>query len=77
MKKMHTDKSVGALDPHQVVRWHEGPKYFGYKLTQQDEKIKLGEIPAPLRLSDSGKAKGWFGSQIIEHQQRLLKRAGR
>lgn len=57
------------LDPNQIVRMSEGRKYFGYKHTQLDEKIKTGEIPAPIPLSDSGRAKGWLGHQIIEHQR--------
>lgn len=67
---------IAELDPNQIVRWSEGSKYFGYKHTQLDEKIKSGEIPAPFSLSDSGRAKGWTGRQIIEHQQRLLARKG-
>lgn len=59
------------LEPRQIVRWHDGPRYFGYKLTQLAKKIKEGEIPAPFALSDSGRATGWFGSQIIEWQQRI------
>ena len=62
---------IKELDPNQIVRWSEGRKYFGYKHTQLDEKIKSGEIPAPFPLSNTGRAKGWTGRQIIEHQQRL------
>jgi predicted DNA-binding transcriptional regulator AlpA len=54
------------------VRWRDGPKFFGFKLTQQQEKIASGEIPPPIALSDSGRAKGWLGQQIIEHQQKRL-----
>jgi hypothetical protein len=57
------------LSPNEIVRWRDGPKFFGFKLTQQQEKIASGEIPPPIALSDSGRAKGWLGQQIIEHQQ--------
>jgi len=50
----------------------EGPKYFGYKHSQLDEKIRAGEIPAPFPLTDSGRAKGWIGRQIIEWQNARL-----
>ena len=60
------------LSPNEIVRWRDGPRYFGYKPTQLDEKIKSGEIPPPMALSDSGRARGWLGSQIIEHQQKRL-----
>jgi predicted DNA-binding transcriptional regulator AlpA len=65
-------EKIEELDPNQIVRMSEGPKYFGYKHTQLPEKIKSGEIPAPFLLSDTGRAKGWTGRQIIEHQRRLL-----
>jgi hypothetical protein len=66
---------VKELSPNEIVRWYEGPKYFGLKLTQLREKVEAGEIPPPMVLSDTGRAKGWFGSQIIEHHERLAKRA--
>jgi predicted DNA-binding transcriptional regulator AlpA len=67
------------LHPNEIVRWHDGPKYFGYKLTQQAERIKSGDIPKPFALSEAGRAKAWTGAMIIEHQQRqreLSKRKG-
>jgi predicted DNA-binding transcriptional regulator AlpA len=65
-------KQKGDLDPNQIVRMHEGRKYFGYGPTQIEEKINRGEIPAPMALSATGRAKGWTGQQIIDHQRRLL-----
>jgi predicted DNA-binding transcriptional regulator AlpA len=66
-----------TLDPHQIIRRREGRKYFGLGLTQIDEKIKKGEIPKPIALSDSGRATGWTGRQIIEHQARLVAAAAK
>jgi hypothetical protein len=43
------------LDPYQIICLSEGRKYFGYGPTQIDEKIKSGEIPAPIALSDTGR----------------------
>jgi predicted DNA-binding transcriptional regulator AlpA len=51
-------------------------KLFGYSDTVQDQKIKLGEIPPPIKLSPSGRAVGWFGRTIIEYQRKLLRQAG-
>jgi predicted DNA-binding transcriptional regulator AlpA len=65
-------EKIEELHPNQIVRMNEGPKFFGYKATQLPEKIKSGEIPAPFPLSDTGRAKGWTGRQIIEHQSRRL-----
>lgn len=62
------NQKLDELDPYQIVRFYEGAKYFGYKHSQLPEKIKSGEIPAPFPLSDSGRAKGWTGRQIIKWQ---------
>ena len=61
-----------TLDPNEIFRPKRAEKYFGFKHSQLDEKIKSGEIPAPFPLSESGRAVGWTGAQIIEHQRRRL-----
>jgi hypothetical protein len=58
------------LDPHEIVRKGNGKRYFGLGPTQLEEGIKKGEIPAPFDLTDSGRAKGWTGQQIIDHHAR-------
>ncbi len=63
------------LDPSQIVRKCDGEKYFGYKHTQLDDKIKTGEIPAPKPLSSGGRAVGWFGWQVNEHHRRIRQNA--
>ena len=65
-------QELKGLEPNQTIRQSEGEKYFGYRHTQLKEKIDAGEIPAPIPLSDSGRAKGWLGSQIIEHHQKRI-----
>jgi predicted DNA-binding transcriptional regulator AlpA len=65
------------LVPDEIYRPHEARHFFGYRPTQLDEKIKAGEIPAPLPLSDSGRAVGWLGSQIIEWQAKRVAAAKR
>jgi predicted DNA-binding transcriptional regulator AlpA len=61
-----------TLDPNEIFRPKRAEKYFGFKHSQIHEKVKSGELPAPIRLSASGSAVGWLGSQIIEfHQTRL------
>jgi hypothetical protein len=69
MKKHEDDLE---LDPNQIFRPREAAKYFGYKHTQLAEKIKNGEIDPPIPLSDSGRAVGFTGRQIIEHHRRRL-----
>lgn len=62
------------LHPNEIIRYSKGGKFFGYKSSQLDELIKSGEIPRPIPLSASGRAKGWTGQQIIDHQARLIER---
>ena len=61
-----------TLDPNQVFRPRDAQRYFGLKHTQIAEKVKRGEIPAPIRLSASGSAVGWLGSQLIEYHRHRL-----
>jgi predicted DNA-binding transcriptional regulator AlpA len=63
------------LEPNEIVRWSAGPKYFGLKRTALNEKIKSGEIPPPMPLSDNGRATGWLGRVIIEWQASRLAKA--
>ncbi len=65
----------GHLDPHQIVRRKDGPKYFGYKHAALEEKIRSGDIPMPITLSEKGRATGWTGQQIIDHQTKMLESA--
>lgn len=58
---------IEELDPNQIVRKGEGPKYFGLKSTALDDAIKAELIPAPFALTEGGRAKGWTGRQIIDH----------
>ena len=57
------------LCPDWFYRLVDATRYFGYSPTQLDEKIRTGQVPAPISLSDSGgRAKGWFGRQNIAWQ---------
>jgi predicted DNA-binding transcriptional regulator AlpA len=57
-----------ALHPDHFYRFCEGPHYFGYAPAQLLKKIQTGEIPRPVSLSDTGRARGWFGRSIIRWQ---------
>ena len=78
---MEKDNNNFGLDPGAFYRWSLGFKLFGLKHTQLSEAIKEGKLPPPFASVEGGKAKGWTGSQIIEHrrariaaaQQRALK----
>jgi predicted DNA-binding transcriptional regulator AlpA len=61
-----------TLDPNEIFRPARAMKYFGLRHSQIALKVKSGEIPAPIRLSSSGSAVGWLGSQIIAYHQTRL-----
>jgi predicted DNA-binding transcriptional regulator AlpA len=61
-----------TLDPNEIFRPKRAEKYFGLRHSQIALKVKAGEIPAPIRLSASGSAVGWLGSQLIEYHQHRL-----
>jgi len=66
-----SDDNFG-LDPGAVYRQHLGEKLFGLKHSQIAEAIKDGKIPAPVAAIAGGRAKIWYGYQIIEHRRAQL-----
>jgi predicted DNA-binding transcriptional regulator AlpA len=60
------------LSPLHIIRQKYGPQVFGYSKTQIEETIRTGEIPEPIPLSASGRARGWTGQQILDHRQRCI-----
>lgn len=64
------------IHPDWFYRLSEARKFFGYGPTTLDAKIKSGEIPAPVALSDTGRACGWFGRVILEWQAERKAKAG-
>jgi hypothetical protein len=67
----HQDDNFG-LDPGAFYRWSQGFKLFGLKHSQLSEAVNTGKLPPPAEAVEGGKAKGWFGSQIIEHRRARL-----
>jgi len=61
-----------TLDPNEIFRPARAKKYFGFGTSQLYLKVKTGEIPAPIKLSASGSAVGWLGSQLVEYHKRRL-----
>ena len=49
------DDLVLDLDPNEIIRREDGPKYFGLKRSQLDEQIKRGAIPRPFPLVEGGR----------------------
>jgi hypothetical protein len=63
------------LYPDRFYRLTDAHYYFGYSPTILTVKIKSGEIPPPVSLSDSGRAKGYFGRVILAWQAERQEKA--
>jgi hypothetical protein len=59
------------FDPLEIVRYHDGPKVFGFAESTLKEKIDAGKIPAPIPLSDDGRALGWTRAMIMGHHAKM------
>jgi hypothetical protein len=67
----------GRLMPDRFYRraYVVANRLLGYGSTQLNAKIAAGEIKPAVSLSRSGRAKGWFGSYLIERQAEVMKAA--
>ena len=59
-----------AMKIREIIRRPAVKRATGYGDTQLDELVRSGELPAPIRLSDGGRARGWFADEIAEYQER-------
>ncbi|MDF0521590.1 hypothetical protein P0R31_30550 [Bradyrhizobium yuanmingense] len=57
------------IHPDHFYRMVDGPAFYGYGPTVLAEKIETGEVPKPISLSESGRARGWFGRTILAWQR--------
>ena len=69
--------NLAELEPDQIIRKCDGPKYFGLKSTALDDAIDRGDIEPPMALTAGGRARGWTGRQIINHHRRRLAAAAK
>ena len=67
-KQLDHDDNFG-LDPGAFYRWSQGFDLFGLKPTQLSEAMNTGKLPPTTQSIEGGKAKGWFGFQIIGHRR--------
>jgi len=56
--------------PTRILRKPEVMKFAGMRHTQLNEHIAKGEFPAPIKLTDSGRAVGWLEHELIEWMER-------
>lgn len=72
-----TGSAPGAPRLDRLIRRADLPIYTGLHRTQIAAKIAAGEFPAPVPISDSGRAVAWLESELIEWQQRRIAARGR
>lgn len=56
----------------EIIRAADLHKYVGSKQTQAKELEDAGELPPPIVLSVSGRAKGWLKSDLQAWQARRI-----
>jgi len=60
---------------NRIYRRRDLTAVTGLKQSRIDELIRDGEFPAPIKLTDGGRATGWLESDLIEWQNnRIAKR---
>jgi prophage regulatory protein len=57
-----------------IIRERDVDAYCGLRRTRRAELIRRGEFPAPIRLSDGGRARGYLESELIAWQQKCIAR---
>jgi predicted DNA-binding transcriptional regulator AlpA len=62
-------KFLGPIDPGRIYRYADGEALYGLKHSQLAEAINKGLIPRPFKLIEGGRASGWTGAQVLEHQR--------
>jgi hypothetical protein len=70
---------AGTIHPDFFYRKHsaEARAVIGYGPSQLEEKIRSGDVDPPVALSESGRACGWYGSQLLAMKQRRIAQAER
>ena len=66
-----------AIHPDYIYRTAEARRFCGYGPTQFREKIRTGEVPPGMKLSDSGRARGWLGRGLLGWQAERIAAAER
>jgi hypothetical protein len=62
---------IGEIIPGQFYRTTQSPAIFDLGWQATKNKIRSGEFPRPMPLSEGSLITGWLGSQILEHRARM------
>ena len=65
-------RQSAEYDPLEIIRYYDGARFFGFKPSMLKEKIDAGAIPAPIPLSDGGRAMGWTRQMIADHHAEMI-----
>lgn len=57
---------------NRIFRRRDLTALTGLKQSRLDELIRDGQFPAPIKLTDGGRATGWLESDLIEWQNRRV-----
>jgi predicted DNA-binding transcriptional regulator AlpA len=57
-----------------VMRKPEAMRFTGLRKTQFEEKVIDGELPAPIKLTDSGRAVAWLRCEMEEWLKARVKK---
>ena len=55
-----------------IIRERDVDAFCGLKRTQRAELVRRGEFPKPFSLSDSGRARGYLESELLEWQRKRI-----
>ena len=69
LQKERREKLIESkINPDWFYRKADACRFYGLGPTELEKQIKAGNIPKPVKLTDSGRACGWFGRDILEWQ---------
>jgi predicted DNA-binding transcriptional regulator AlpA len=60
---------------NRVIRRPEIYAYAGVKKSKLEQLIKDGKFPKPIKMSEGGRAEGWFEDTLIDYQEKLRAKA--
>jgi predicted DNA-binding transcriptional regulator AlpA len=75
LNRLHEFGTVPIINPDFLYRQTILPAFLGLGLSQIKAKIKSGEFPKPVKLSEHGRAIGYYGSQLLEIKAKRIAQA--
>jgi hypothetical protein len=62
-----------AIHPDQIYPTSLSPAIFSLGWQACRNRIKSGDLPRPSPIHEGSNREGWFGSQILEHREKMRK----